>query len=352
MTTKHQELPDGIGEQSPEWHKKMFREFTKHKQEVNEPSPHLAMVGRMSAGCSTIEKVWRIGCYAIPYSLPVGMMTWQTFTAEQAMSNPKKVTAWVEKNWLGILKGTRRERRCVRTIKKYSECIASYIKFMRDDMPVILSNPPETFDPLEYYEFIWDAVQHVKFFGRYIGIRVVEGLRRYCGIPAELQDIRSMGAWSPRKCLVYLYPDKSEILLNESAENNMLTESIAWGLSKQTRKAVPTASHYVIAAMLCEYRDAFEDRRQYVGWTIDQEPLLFKKSAEYFGEDLDSKLFWNTRRAVFPRQALGELNGWEGTRWELTNILRDYGYVWTDLIWDYTTTMQEGGDFSKPVMWV
>lgn len=348
MSKTHAELPDGIEEQSPQWHLKMFTEFTQCKQEVNEPSPHLAMVGHMSKAEDILERVWRIGCYAIPYSLPVGMMTWQTFTAEQAIRNPKKVAAWVENNWQGILKGTRRERRCVRTSKKYNECILSYIRWMDEDFPALQEVNPKDYAPEDYYDLVWDSVQRVKFFGRYIGIRVVEGLRRFANIPAQLHDIRSMGAWSPRKCLVYLYPQDSEILLNENTANNRKTENIAWELYKKVLKKFPNASQYVHAAMLCEYRDAFEDRRQYVGWTIDQEPLLFQKSAEYFGKSLDSDLFWGTRAEIFPFDALGEYNGWEGTRWDITNVLRDYGYVWTDIKYDYVAT-QKTGDFAHPV---
>jgi hypothetical protein len=341
---EHSELPDGLAERNPEWHIQKFMQFTERKQSVNEPSPHLAMVGYMSSGLKVIEKVWRIGCYAIPYSLPVGMMMWEAFDSDQAMANPAKVAEWVEHNWKGILAGTRRERRCVRTFKKYNECTLGYIQFMKEGLPKVLALD-KTLPLAEYYDKVWEEVGKVKYFGRYIGIRVVEGLRRFCNIPAELPDIRSMGAWSPRKCLVYIYPDKADILLNESASNNKATEDLAWQLSKLIKVKVPTATHYVVAAMLCEYRDAFEDRRQYVGWTIDQEPLLFKKSAEYFGHSLDADLFWKTRTALFPIQALGEWNKWEGTRWDITNVLRDYGYVWSDLVYDYGRTT----DFSNPV---
>lgn len=344
MTTKHSELPDGIEEKDADWHFEKFVEFTAEKQRVSEPSPHLSMVGKMSEGLPVIEKVWRIGCYAIPYSLPVGQAMWQRFTAEEAMYYPETVTAWIEKNWQGILKGTRRERRCVRTSRKYNICTMDYINFMKEDFPKLQEIDPETLSNQEYYEKIWKKVQNVKYFGRYIGIRVVEGLRRYCGMPAELPDIRSMGAWSPRKCLVYLYPEQHEILLNESAENNKITEEIAWELSNKVKQVLPKTTHYIVAAMLCEYRDAFEDRRQYPGWTIDQEPLLHKKSKEFFGDRLDSNEFWKTRETIFPRETLGEHNGWEGTRWDITNILRDYGYVWSDIKYEYRKT----DDFANP----
>lgn len=348
MTTKHAELPDGITERNPDWHFRKFTEFTQRKMEVNEPSPHLAMVGHMSKDESVIERVWRIGCYAIPYSLPVGMMTWQTFTAEQAMRNPKKVLNWIDKNWNGILKGTRRERRCVRSVVKYKECVASYINWMQDDFPALTFLVPSHVTPEDYYDMVWDSVQKVKFFGRYIGIRVVEGLRRFADLPAQLYDIRSMGAWSPRKCLVYLFPKQHKELLTENAVNNRKTDELAWSLAEQVQEALPGMSHYVYAAMLCEYRDAFEDRRQYAGWTIDQEPLLFQKSYEYFGDSLDSTLFWNTRADIFPTETLGEFQGWEGTRWDITNVLRDYGYVWSDLLYDYVAT-RDGGSFEHPV---
>lgn len=341
----HEQLPDGLGERSPEWHLEHFIEFTRCKLSVREPSPHLTMVGHMAREQELQERVWRLGCYAIPYSLPVGQTMWSAFNAEAALGNPQKVQDWVTQNWTAVLKGTRRERRCVRSVAKYNDCLQSYIEFVRTGFPRLQKLDPASPD---YYEHVWDEVNRVRYFGRYISIRVIEGLRRFCNIPAELPDIRALGAWSPRRCLVYLAPDRAEDLLTDSKECNARTEEIARHYAEVVRQAVPGCTYYIYAAMLCEYRDAFEDRRQYVGWTIDQEPLLHEKSKVHFGSLLDSALFWKTRSELFPHEALCERSGnsrWNGTRWDLTPILRDHGYVWSDLKYDYQRTT----DFSNPV---
>jgi hypothetical protein len=102
--------------------------------------------------------------------------------------------------------------------------------------------------------------------------------------------------------------------------------------------------------MLCEYKGAYENRHQYVGWTIDQEPLLYEKVIKYFGkqsEDISKKL-WSARESLHPKEVLGEIQGWGGTRWDLARVLRDYGYVWSDLKYDYWETLKSK-DWSKPI---
>lgn len=338
--------PDGLDERSPEWHFDKFVELAEAKMAVREPLPHLAMFGHMCRGVSVQETAWRLGCYLVPYSLPAGYVTWSAISYTTARDYPDHVVQWVYNNWPSVLRGMRKERRCVYSPKKYSECLLSYADFVANRLPRLVEEvDPNSFSsPAEYYDHVWAELSNVKYFGRYVMIRAVEGLRRFCGVPAELSDLRAMGAWSPRRCLVYLRPDEADALLTDSKECNARTNDIANEVVAQVREHIPKLPFYIFANTLCEYRSYFEDRHQYAGWTIDQEAALVAKVAEVWAGQLDQELFASVRREVFPDVVLGELNGWSGTRWPITTTLRDHGYIWTDFRHDYTKTT----DFANP----
>lgn len=350
MSTETVSPPEALDEHSPQWHIKKFIQFTKYKGLVGEPSPHLAMVGHMAKGKDRITTAWMIGCYAASYCLPTAQIMWSNWSHDEVLRKPKKFRSWLEKDWKGIV--TRQERRCVRTPDKMFRCVhgyATWLEAKKEGFSSIIDH--NNLDPHEYYDMVWDRVCSVPFIGRYIGIRLVEGLRRFCAIPAYLYDVRSMGGWSPKKALVYMYPDKQKWLLSDTPKANRIADKIAGRLLVTTQEKLPNVNYYVLAAMLCEYREYFERRHQYPAWTIDQEPLLYDKVRAYWGKDLDTKLFWSTRKALFPSKALGESNdGWYGTRWDCASTLRDYGYIWSDLKYDFKSTLKRQA-FAKPVVW-
>jgi hypothetical protein len=347
--SKETTVPDGFGIETPEWHLNKITEFTKLKQQIGEPSPHLTVVGYLCQDLELMERVWLIGCYAATYCLPSAQVIFAFWSHTDVRKRPDEFQQWLTENWKGIV--TRTERRTVRTAPKMAKCLVSYANWQRDEFPRIrkLKNDSSLTDK-EYYDIVWESSNQVWSFGRYIVIRMIEGLRRYCAIPAQLYDLRSIGGWSPKKCLCYLYPDYADVILKDDKEGNRVTNELFEDLLTTMRKKLPSLDYYVLAAMLCEYKGAYENHHQYVGWTIDQEPLLYDKVIAYWGKELDPKELWEARAASFPRKVLGEFGGWNGTRWELAKILRDYGYNWSDLKYDYVSTLKSG-DFSKPVRW-
>lgn len=344
VKSKTTSLPDGFTERSPEWHFQKFTEFTKYKMDIGEPSPHLAIVGYMSKDSSIERRLWLLGCYAATYCLPTAQVIWDIWDCQRIRESSQKFESWLKTNWKGIV--TRTERRCVRTYRKMFVCLMSYLKWMDKEYPKLLS--AKVGDPKEYYERVWNSVSNIKYFGRYINIRLVEGLRRYCDIPASLYDIRSIGGWSPKKCLCYLYPQYAKSLLIDDKWGNQLTNQAAYDLLKKVKVEIPKVDEYILAAMLCEYKGAFEKRHQYPGWTIDQEPLLYDKVFDYWGNQIDTKMLWEARKNLFPHEVLGEFHNWNGTRWKLACTLRDFGYNWTDKKFSYTET-EKIGDFANPV---
>ena len=356
--------PEGLNERSADWHHNKFAEFTFYKQLIGEPSPHLAIVGYLGKEEDDLTKMWYLGCYGATYCLPSAQMIWKSWTYLQVVAYPEDFTKWLEFHWKGII--TRTERRCVRTPAKMARCLISFAEWVQNRFLHVRQVSMEIEDPSVRYDYVWDEVTSIYSIGRYIAIRIIEGMRRYCDVDVSLLDIRSIGGWSPKKAMCFMYPEHQELLLTDAGEKktkelaaNLLdrvnqwgNQNLAQGCGRPELKASPIESHdidyYVLAAMLCEYRVAFEKRKQYVGWTIDQEPILYNKAKDYWGDELESAGLWKARAALFPHCALGEKTGhWEGTRWMLTNLLRDEGYNWSDLVHNYALFDAEGGEISE-----
>lgn len=340
---KHADHPDGFSERPADWHMEKLIEFTRMKGEIGEPSPHLAIMGHFCAGQEVHEKVWRLSCYAATYCLPTAHVMWEQVPLSMAMDK-EQLLIWLTDNWKGVV--TRQERRCVRTPANMAKCLHGCATWIHSEFDKLTSLQAKS--DTDYYDQVWKSVTSIPFIGRYIAIRFIEGLRRYCGVDARLYDVRSIGGWSPKKCMAYLYPQHVDVLLTDTRESDQLADKIAREISDQFTAAGYPVDFYVLAAMLCEYKGAFENRHQYPGWTIDQEPLLYDKVAAYWGKDLAAEPLWKAREAIFPKEVLGEKSGWHGTRWDVAAVLRDFGYNWTDLKYDYVASAATGS-LASPV---
>jgi Amino acid:DNA transferase len=337
----HSTIPAGLADHPPTWHFDRFVEFTQYKGWVGEPSPHLAIVGHMARDMTTEDRLWLLGCYAATYCLPTAQVIHTLYPLQQVrLAGQAPLEAWLTSHWPGIV--TRTERRCVRSPAKMADCLTSLARWVVEDYEPLTHLPPEY--STANYDHVWDSVAKIRYFGRYIAIRFIEGLRRYCGVPAMLYDIRSVGGWSPKRALCYFYPEHTDTLLVDDAAGNALTDRLANEILVRVREQLPEVNEYILAAMLCEYKAYYENRKQYPSWTIDQEPLLYDKVFEYWGDAVDRGTLWEAREALFPECALGEKNGWNGTRWDLTKTLRDHGYVWSDVLYDYGKT----NDLTQP----
>lgn len=330
-------------EHTTSWHWWAFSDFCKLKAEVREPSPHMQMIGLLAENKSIEEIVWLSSLYAAFYNIPSALAMWQEWPWERAVSEPKVIKYWLQENWKGL--STRVERRAVRTVSNMAECLVSLVNWSKDSVPSYLTMPNDN----GCYDFIWQETDsQLRFMGRYIIIRLLEALHRFCGLQPHLYDIRSIGGWSPKRALGLLYPEQLDLLLSpDTKENVKKVDTLAFStIEKLGSEFGLETSPYVFAAMLCEYRVAYENRKQYSGWTIDQEPAYWYKIRDYWQlQDIEDK-FFDVRKRLFPNVCLGELNGWRDTRIEPRRVLRDYGYNWTDLKYDFSQTT----DFSNPVL--
>jgi hypothetical protein len=318
------------------WHLEKFIEFTKFKQEIGEPSPHMTLAGHLIAidEADFMERVWRAGVYGAPYSVLTSEAIWREWPWPRiSRADPAEFEAWIYANWEGF--HIRTERRMVRTRPKMAECLLSWRDWMKSGVLSEINSRHFWMEPHAYYDMVYGSIiDNVMFFGRYITIRIVEFLRRHANIPAHLYDIRSMGGESPVRCLSLLFPEATNSLLIE--KDPKVAEYLGTALLEEVQMAVPSVTHYVLAAMLCEYREAYEDHHQYPGRTIDQElEYLNGPKAEWWENRGFKTDLWDARMACFPREVLGELRYWGGIRHDLSRVLRDNGYNWSDLHYTY-----------------
>lgn len=338
-----------VTEHSTEWHWWAFADFCKKKAEVHEPSPHMQMIGTITEGKPIEEVIWFSCLYAAYYNIPSALVTWKEWPWERAKSYNMEL--WLKENWKGTF--TRTERRAVRTVKNMNACMTSLAWWADHRVPKYLEISSDTH---EDYDSIWQETEkNLAFMGRYIIIRLLEGLHRFADLKPKLYDIRSIGGWSPKRAMGLLYPEQIELLLSpDTKENIKKVDALAFSaMDRFAEEYDIPMSPYVFAAMLCEYRVAYENRKQYPGWTIDQEPAYWYKIMDYWVEhrgaswvgEVESQ-FFGAREKLFSPYCLGEVNGWvDGTRIEPRRVLRDYGYNWSDLEYDFKATT----DFSNPV---
>ena len=334
-------LPPIENQHSASWHRRKFVEFVRFKEMAGEPSPHLRTVVHLSKELSWDEKVWRIGCYAVPYSVLSGEIIWSFWPYAKA-KDTAGLTNWIAKHWQHF--HIRTERRCVRTPEKFTKSLLGYHSWMQKDLLPALTTSL-TPGSREYYDHLWEVMNRVPYFGRYIAIRALEGLRRLEIVNAELYDIRAIGGHSPVRCLTLFYPEVETQLLSGDEETVL---ACGEQLIKQVKPKVPWLTHYICAAMLCEYRKAYEDQHEYAARTQDQELGHKDKFSAYWKPLGYQSEIPNARREIFNPLCLGEIQGWVGLRPELGGVLRRYEYNWSDVVYDYKATTNRA-DFSDPV---
>ena len=322
-------------------HWQMFSEFCRYETAVGGPSPHAKMVGEMIRGLPVQEQVWRIGCYGGVYNTGGALALWTNLDRTDVITmGEEELRAWLEDHWKGL--PFRRERRAVRTPVKLAKYLRSYAMVSRDwpdrDWWVGAATVP-------HYEAGWKDVQKVYGVGRYIAIRMLE-MFSWLGSGTVAYDMRSDDAWSPRRTLALLLPSLSRVLNEDTTRaGNAAAETIArTTLDRLAAEFDVNLTIYELQVMLCEYRQSIISKRQYPGRSIDSEVRYLIEAEAYWGESI-AEPGWQVRKTLFPDVSLGEVHGWDKPREELGAVAADYGYTWSDLIYDFPASH----DLSKPV---
>lgn len=317
-------------------HWQAFVEFCAYEVAVGGPDPHLRTVGLLSIDKNIEDRWWRAGCYAAFYNVPSAEVVWQHWPWPTARNNPAGFTAWIHQNWKGFK--FRRERRAVRTPDKLARCLLSYAEW-ETRLPGLyqrLNGSSSAYDDL------WNAVVNdVYGMGRYIASRLVEVYHRYCGAPQGQYDIHAKDGWSPRSTLVLLYPEHADSIQPHSNVPAALAFSDHLAAQTLTRLAqthhLPGLDYRSLESCLCDYKQSYEDKRQFPGRSADSELEYYHAIAPYWGTSYNTDM-WAARAKLIAPEARGELHGWNAVREQLGGVLREHNYTWSDLRYDYLAT--------------
>jgi len=317
-----------------------FANFCKMEMAVGGPDPHMKLTAAMCDldSCKWAEKAWRGLCYLGVYNVPTAEQIWNIWPFDRAISEKELFLPWFTEHWEGIT--MRRERKSARSpikMAKYFETAATWLQgtVEKKDAGRGWISGVGDISALKRYELAWDDVQSsIYSMGRYIAFKYLEYGMQYLEFPIELRDIRAKGGWSPRTCLAILWPDQAETLLggDSPGEIAVVDEYAAKTKDRTLSDYNLDLSYYNMQVLLCDYKQCYVGKRQFPGRSQDSEIAYHKKIAPYWG---DKTRMWEARSKIFPRQVLGEINGWDAVREELGKVLYDYGYMWSDLIYDY-----------------
>jgi len=326
-------------------HWENFIDFCKYDMLSGGPDAHMTLAGYMSTGLPLQERIWHAGVYAGVYNVPTAELLWTMFPHKKMMKiSHSELTDWLTYNWSGI--ATRRERKCVRipsNLAFYLKNFAEWAVTLKDSKFYDESEGT----PESRYEELWEHSQKsVKFLGRYSGFKFLEFATRYCDLPIRLPDIRPSGGWSPRSMLSILYPKYKDILLAEKDTPDILFDvnTIADVALSRLKDAGLDMDMFKMEVFLCDYKQCYFGKRQYPGRSQDSEIAYYKKLNDYW--DFDFQML-KARAEIFPHWALGEISGWDHVREELGKVLYDYGYMWSDSLYDYKNTADLSAPTSK-----
>lgn len=324
---------------TPQSYMSALAEFVKLETEIGGPDPHIDTLGYMMQDAPTWEeRIWRAGCYAAGYNVPTAEVIWQHWPLERVLEDVDSFPFWIAEHWEGF--GFRRERRAVRTREKFARCLTSIAEW---------TSKVGTYD--WWHEDDYDAARsstsEIYGLGRYVQLKLLEVFLRYCDGEFVPKDIWPVGGNTPRATLALLYPQHAAALRgNDSRENiEIANMCAAWTREEIAEKYdAPYLDFFRLQVALCEGGKAFVGR-QYPGSTTDSELRYYLKVRSYWGESGSQMLA--AREALFDERVLGEKNGWWDKRMELGTTLPEFGYLWSDLLYDYMSTTK----LSTPACW-
>lgn len=330
-----------------EEHWRHFADFCRWEIASGGPDPQIDMVREMSRDAeSRDERVWRALCYIAVYNVPYGEVLWRELPWPEVLNLEESwVRAWLDEKFAAGQITTRVERRCVRRADWMAEYLIAARRWVGGGHARDLAHRCREMDPHAAYDLAWNEVTSLPRIGRYVALKLLELLRREDLLRAEPRDIRPRDAWSPRKTLQELWPDREIPNRDNSpgaldATNRAVDDTLA---RLRDEFGVPVTM-FQSQVLLCEYRESHESRRQYPGRSLDSELGYARRAEAEWGHRSD---MWRARRALFPLQHLGEHGGWDGPRKDVAAVLATHRYTWTDLVYDYRGTTE----LSSPVRW-
>lgn len=322
-----------------QFHWAQFCEYIRCETGVGGPDPHLKFLGKLIDydDVDYAERLWRIGCYAALYNTSGAQVLWTNWPWEKVAAGHGPTLAQVRQYWKGL--PMRKERRPVRSPEKLHAHLESMSAWLAKNEPIVRSAS---------YEELWKLVDEDLYgVGRYIGMRFLEALRLHAGAEARMPDIRPRGGWGSRLTVSFFYPEHDAALNgNDSKANLELANALGFEIQDRLEDEGIVLDQYTVETLLCNYRQAIT-KGKYPGAPHDTDLEYLAKAKAFWGDRFDVAPTYRARAEMFPHRALGELSGWSGSRKELGETFGRYGYWWSDLKYDYLSTI----DLERPERW-
>lgn len=283
------------------------------------------IMGAVEMALLSQDPFWQAGVFTTFYAPPAQEFFCSLWSRQDVLYRPARVLDWVTKNWKGLpLSGARRTGAF--TPVKVMAALMGWAEYLE-------TGGPDELWRLSFDDAFREFLRNVPYHGRYTGLKLYETVRRL-GAPLPLvNNIVPHGGKTPRKGLDMIfghaYNDNSDIVCREA---NALADDL--------RKELDT-TWFNVEMLLCNFGKAIKGS-YYPGHAVDRELAHAAKAEAWFHETAVN--LRSVRPSLYPRVCLGELNGWSSTRKELERCYPDYGYLWSDLLYDYKETT----DLSQP----
>lgn len=283
-------------------HWPLFRRFIRSEKAVGGPDCQFTLLLEHADVTDMFEKdiVWLIGCYGAHHCAMPAYEVFQNFTAKDALARPNKLRGWLHKHWRAL--PVRREMRSHRMLDKRWECLLDFARYAE-------SKRWKT----GTFEEVWDDSQsQIKYYGRYMSIKVLELLHRTVRPDMPSIDIRAAHAWSPRAAMALLYPKHAEWIGDRKRNDPETVKRVELFATKIHHHLTSRDIHvslFELQGLLCNYKEMLYGRF-YPGAGHDEELDYLRD----FGADFDTKPWFATRRRIFKHKYLGEIGGWDGIR--------------------------------------
>lgn len=316
-----------------EQHIELYKEFVHYERMTGGPDHHIAVVVDICKDLEPMEQLWRVYLYVGFYTVPSAEAIWRKYSYQQFLDCDKKeFQAWLQHNWEHGF-AVRNERRTTNTPPKYM----SYLSDFERTAKMVLQMKDWDFD------HVWEFALGIKHIGRYFATKLVECWYRLGFTSMRAPDIRAKKGWSPRKGLQLMYAD--QMLYDPREDTDEAVSEAERFAARLQREHVPHLNTFNLEVTLCNYKASILTFAQYPGKSLDTELKFEHQIQPYWYIKKGTTANAITRKKLFPEWALGEFAGWRGPREGCLYALADFGYTWTDSLYDYNATT----DFEFPV---
>jgi hypothetical protein len=315
-----------------EQHWQHFEEFCIFEKMTGGPDPHMKAVLKMCEGLPPEEKLWRTALYVGFYNVPSAEAMWRSISGESYLAAPLLgPLSWLDKHWKGLR--TRKERRTVKSPERMDQYLVGYAETFRAQKYLANSE----------FDEVWSFAKGLPHVGRYAATKLVEMWYQLGFTKVPHADIRAAGGWSPRSAIAVLFPDAKHDPYDKSKTAIADAENMAKTVHAQLTSHGTNISVFELEVMLCEYKASYSTHRQHPGKSLDSE-LTYEAAIKDYWKFGDTD-HMRVRPLISPTWSLGEIQGWDGVRKELGFVLADFGYTWSDYLYDYKKTT----DLRNPV---